>query len=135
MSQKGRCIYEIREALISLARQGASAVDMLDAMAELCTDIARIEPDHAAERLERVCWTVDTALKEITAPSAGRERPIQSLVCGVSVSSPDERGNLTLSFSSLNGSIRYAARLPTTEALKHAGWIIKAVGPAGEGVC
>lgn len=120
-------MFEIRDVLISRLKQGASAVDLLDAMAELCIDVARAEPDHAAERLERVCWTVDTALKEIDIPSAGRDRPIQSFVGNVSVSLPDEQGNLMLSFNSLNGSVRYAARLPTIEALKHAGRIIKVV--------
>ena len=135
MSQKSRSVFEIRDVLIALSRQGASAVDLLDAMAELCIDVARAEPDHATERLERVCWTVDTALKEIDAPTAARDQPIQSLVCGISVSPPDEHGNLTVSFNSLNGSVRYAARLPTNEALKHAGWIIKAVGHDGAGMC
>lgn len=132
MTQKSRCVFEIRDVLISRLKQGASAVDLLDAMAELCIDVARAEPAHAAERLERVCWTVDTALKEIDAPTAARDQPIQSLVCGISVSTPDEHGNLLLSFNSLNGSVRYAARLPTIEALKHAGSIIKAVGCHGE---
>ena len=135
MTQKSRCVFEIRDVLISRLKQGASAVDLLDAMAELCIDVARAEPDHAAERLERVCWTVDTALKEIASPLAGRDRPIQSLVAHVSVSAPDEHGNLMLSFNSLNGSVRYAARLPTTEALKHAGSIIKAVGQHQAGTC
>ncbi len=132
MTQKSRCVYEIRDVLISRLKQGASAVDLLDAMAELCIDVARAEPDHAAERLERVCWTVDTAIKEIAAPTAARDQPIQSLVCGIAVSPPDEHGNLTVSFNSLNGSVRYAARLPTNEALKHAGRIIKVVGCHGE---
>ena len=135
MTQKSRGVYELREVLIALASRGAGAVDMLDALADLSIELACVEPDHAAARLERVCWTVDTALKEIASPLAGRDRPIQSLVANVSVSAPDEHGNLMLSFNSLNGSVRYAARLPTTEALKHAGSIIKAVGQHQAGTC
>lgn len=128
MNPKSRCLFELREVLISHARAGVATTDMLDALADLVTEVACAEPAHAVERLERVCRMLDTALKNTAVPLSGRERPIQSLVCGLSVSPPDEHGNLILSFRSLNGSMRYAARLPTIEALKHAGSIIKAVG-------
>lgn len=135
MKPKGKCLFDLREVLISHAREGIATTDMLDALADLATEVACAELDHAVERLERVCGRLDTAIEGIAVPLSGRERPVQSLVCGISVSPPDEHGNLILSFHSLNGSMRYAARLPTTEALKHAGSIIKAVGRNGEGLC
>ncbi len=132
MKPKGKCLFDLREVLISHAREGIATTDMLDALADLATEVACAELDHAVERLERVCGRLDTALDDIAVPLSGRERPVQSLVCGISVSPPDEHGNLILSFRSLNGSMRYAARLPTTETLKHAGSIIKAVGYDGQ---